>query len=439
MGHYMVATLLTLVVLIGVTACQPLQSPAPATPEAIAPAPTSALRPSAPATAQPTATVAPATTATLQPTATAQSAPTATLTPHGDPLLPEPCRPASGNRVYIRSEDAFCFSIPERFKIQESAPGHALIVGPALEKSADPIFASLDVTATEVPAGSDLNDLVDEALREFTDFAAWKIVRTPTQVDGEPAVSVEPIPGRLSGRDLFFLHGNTFYRLYFWPVDSKIAQADLSELYKTVTNSFRFLPAPAMPTESATGKHITGRVLWGNDSVPGGRVELHLPDWRTNPNSLIMKTVADGTGAYVLMNPPVGAYEVVPAWPEGVTDGTLLAPGMPVTIAAGQGVAGVDVWLAKKLKLLEPAAGSEVGATPTLRWEAFPNARLYRVIVTDFATMEGFIGEDTTETSLTLTTPLPAGRKLTWVVNALGEQMSLLAEDTVEFTVKSTP
>jgi hypothetical protein len=112
---------------------------------------------------------------------------------------------------------------------------------------------------------------------------------------------------------------------------------------------------------------------------------------------------------------------------------------MPVTIAAGQGVAEVDVWLAKKLKLLEPAAGSEVGATPTLRWEAFPNARLYRVIVTDFATMEGFIGEDTAETSLTLTTPLPAGRKLTWVVNALGEQMSVLAEDTAEFTVKSTP
>jgi hypothetical protein len=318
-------------------------------------------------------------------------------------------------------------------------PGHALIVGPALEKTADPIFASLEVTVTDVPAGSNLGDLVNEALREFVDVTAWEIRRTPTQVGGEAAVIAEPIPGRLSSRHLYFLHGKTFYKLSFWPVGTKLAQADLSELYKSVAGSFRFLPSPAATTDSATGKNITGRVLWGNDPVPGGRVELRLPDWRTNPNSLIMKAVADGTGAYVLMNPPVGAYEVVPAWPEGVTDGTALAPGMPVTIAAGQGVAGVDVWLAKKLKLLDPAAGSEVGATPTLRWEAFPNARLYRVIVTDFATMEGFIGEDTMETSLTPATPLPVGRKLTWVVNALGEQMSLLAEDTVEFTVKSTP
>ena len=111
---------------------------------------------------------------------------------------------------------------------------------------------------------------------------------------------------------------------------------------------------------------------------------------------------------------------------------------MPVTIAAGQEVAGVDVWLAKTLKLLDPAAGSKVGATPTLRWEAFPNTRLYRVILTDFATMEGFVGEDTAETSLTLTAPLPAGRKLTWVVNALDAQMGLLAEDTIEFTVTSS-
>ena len=199
-------------------------------------------------------------------------------------------------------------------------------------------------------------------------------------------------------------------------------------------------PAPTSELPpSATGKRITGRVLWGNEPVPGGRVELRMPDWRMNPDSLIMKTVADGTGAYALMDPPVGAYEVVPAWPEGVTDGTPLAPGMPVTVVAGQEVAGVDVWLAKKLKLLEPAAGSEVSATPTLRWEAFPNARLYRVIVTDFATMEGFAGEDTSETSLTLTTPLPAGRKLTWVVNALDAQMGLLAENTIEFTVKPSP
>jgi hypothetical protein len=100
---------------------------------------------------------------------------------------------------------------------------------------------------------------------------------------------------------------------------------------------------------------------------------------------------------------------------------------MPVTIAAGQEVMGVDVSLAKKLNLLAPAEGAEVSATPTLRWEAFPKARFYRVVVTDMATMDGFVAEDTPETSLTVAAPLPSGRTLTWVVNALGEGMTLLA------------
>ena len=57
------------------------------------------------------------------------------------------------------------------------------------------------------------------------------------------------------------------------------------------------------------------------------------------------------------------------------------------------------------------------------------------MIVTDFVTMEGFFGEDVTETSVTVATPLPADRKLTLVINVLGEGMSLLAVDSREFTV----
>jgi len=63
-----------------------------------------------------------------------------------------------------------------------------------------------------------------------------------------------------------------------------------------------------------------------------------------------------------------------------------------VTIAAGQDVSGVDVWLAKKLELLEPSAGAAVGVLPAPRWAAVPNAHLYRVIVTEYATLEGFAG-----------------------------------------------
>jgi hypothetical protein len=397
------------------------------------------LQPTAIATPEPVATATSNASATAQPTEVAQLESTPTFTPPGAPLLPQPCRPATGKRVYIRSEDAFCFSIPERFEIETASPGYARIIGPALEKNPDPIRVTLEVTAKDVPPGSTLNGLVDQALAEFADFTAWKISRTPIEIGGEPATVVEPVPGLLSGRALFFLHGITFYKLCFWPVDVKLAQADLAELYQTATDSFHFLPEPATTGAAPTGKSVTGRVLWGLAPVPGGRVELRRPDWRINPDSLIMWTEADGAGLYVLANPPAGDYEVVPAWPDGVTDSAPLAPGAPVRIAAGQEVAGTDVYLAKKLRVLEPAAGAEISATPTLRWEAFPDARLYRVIITDFATMEGFFGEDTATTSLTLAEPLPAGRKLTLVINVLGEAMSLLAVDSREFTVKQAP
>lgn len=222
-------------------------------------------------------------------------------------------------------------------------------------------------------------------------------------------------------------------------MDAKLTQADLAALYATATDSFRFLPEPATTAAVLTGKRVTGRVLWGLAPVPGGRVELRRPDWRTNPDSLMMKTEADSAGVYVLANPPAGDYEVVPAWPEGVTDGAPLASGAPMTVAAGQEVAGIDVYLAKKLQVLEPAAGAEVSATPALRWEAFPAARLYRVIITDFATREGLFGADTAATSLTLVEPLPAGRKLTQVINVLGEAMSMLAVDSRELTVRPAP
>lgn len=432
------ALLLVLIaVLMTAAGCRSASFPAAAAVEPPVPTLTVQVLPSATEARQPSATLAPAATAsaTVPPAPAAQLEPTPAFTPRGDSSLPEPCRPSSGHRVYTRSEDAFCFSMPERFEVETSSPGYARIAGPALEQNADPIRVTLEITAQDVRTGRTLTGLVDKALAEFADFTAWEIRRIPTEIGGEPAVVVEPIPGLLSGRALYFLHGGAFYKLYFWPVDIELAQSDLVELYETTTGSLHFLSEPAA-SAAATGKSIAGRVVWGLAPVPGGRVELRRPDWRTHPDSPIMKTEADSEGSYLLVDPPVGEYEVVPAWPEGVTDGAPLAPGAPVTVAAGQEVAGIDVYLAKRLPVLEPAVGAEVSATPTLRWEAVPNARLYRVIITDFATMEGFYGEDVTGTSVDLATPLPAGRKLTLVINALGEAMSLLAVDSREFGVK---
>ena len=109
--------------------------------------------------------------------------------------------------------------MPERFEVETSSPGYARIAAPRWSRTPIPSGSRWKSQPQDVQPGSTLTGLVDEALAEFADFTAWEIVRTPTEIGGEPAVVVEPIPGLLSGRALYFLHGGAFYRLYFWPVD----------------------------------------------------------------------------------------------------------------------------------------------------------------------------------------------------------------------------
>ena len=52
-------------------------------------------------------------------------------------------------------------------------------------------------------------------------------------------------------------------------------------------------------------------------------------------------------------------------------------------------------------------------------------------------TMEGFVGEDTQDTSLTVQQPLKPGRTYTWVVNAMTTAgMYMLAEASRQIKVK---
>jgi hypothetical protein len=192
--------------------------------------------------------------------------------------------------------------------------------------------------------------------------------------------------------------------------------------------------APVAPVPPPTGT-ITGQVIWGDETVPGAVVELHAPDWRTNPHSLVLAGAADGTGAYTLADVPPGEYEVVPAWPEDAGVVPAQAAGIPMTVIGGQTQPGVDLSLATALTMLEPADAATTGPSPTLAWEPVEGATLYRVIVNNPETLEGFFGEDVTETSVTVAPPLLPG-SYHWVVNALTPSMGLLAVGDGQFTVE---
>ncbi len=192
--------------------------------------------------------------------------------------------------------------------------------------------------------------------------------------------------------------------------------------------------ANATPYATPSRGMILGRVLWAGKPVAEAIVTLRLPDWRTNQAATLLSAQADGNGVYMFPDPPIGEFEVVPQWPEGVTDGTPMDPGIPVSLSPGATLEDVNLFLTKKMRLETPAEGATVAAAPTLAWDSVPDAAFYRVIVVNPQTMEGFFGEDTMAISLTLTQELPPGA-YSWTINALTRSMDIVAVATGTFVV----
>jgi len=158
--------------------------------------------------------------------------------------LPPSCQTGSDQlAVYADRLAGYCFLYPARFEVGEFGPGQPGIFGPPLDESLDPLRASLQVEVTEVPAGTDLATAVETFLHEFAAIQGLTISREPTIVASEPAEILEPIPGRLSSRDVIVLHGDRQYRLIFQPApgEAPAAAADVQELFETVTGSFTIM------------------------------------------------------------------------------------------------------------------------------------------------------------------------------------------------------
>jgi hypothetical protein len=186
------------------------------------------------------------------------------------------------------------------------------------------------------------------------------------------------------------------------------------------------------PLAADEGGLLAGTVTYGAAPVPGARVELRPPDWRTNPEPVSASVVTDGAGQFALHNPPAGEYVLVGVFPDGEAD----EGGWPnVTIAPGQRIADLVVPLERRLTLTEPAAEAIVPITPTLRWEPFAAAKRYRVWLIDAGTTEALVDAVTTEPRLALAVALPPGRTYRWVVNAVGADGMVLASGCQEFAL----
>jgi len=171
-------------------------------------------------------------------------------------LNPSPTPPASALprscqltdlKVAISEAGGYCLAYPEKFTRDEgAAQGELRIFGPPLDNSAKPLQIRLDVTTQPVPPGSDLSRLVDAYLLQAgLQDRPESITRSHQQLGGEPAQLLADVPSRPSSRLILALHQGRLFTLRFQPTDVALAEANLAELFQTVTGSFSFLDQPA--------------------------------------------------------------------------------------------------------------------------------------------------------------------------------------------------
>ncbi len=146
--------------------------------------------------------------------------------------LPAACK-AEGMTTFTDPNGRFCFTYPADF----TAEGNGL-VGPAQDP--DAARARLAILSETLESGKDLASVVAALLAKYGDA---KIQQTDVQLGGEPAVSLDPVPGDPGALDYVIVHGGEVITLHFQPNVETYPQGrmDRDALVDVVVKSFTWL------------------------------------------------------------------------------------------------------------------------------------------------------------------------------------------------------
>jgi len=171
-------------------------------------------------------------------------------------VLPPVCF-QEGLATYFNLEAGICLALPHGFAVADPAQLVGTITGQPAGQGPEPLFASLTVEVKPAE-GKDLATLVEEHLAQYAEIPV-DITRTPITFGGEAAELLEPVPGRLSSRQIAVVHGpEKFYLLTLWPSfadtpadqvnpEGQRAEADVNRLFEALSASFAFLPPEGVP------------------------------------------------------------------------------------------------------------------------------------------------------------------------------------------------
>lgn len=160
----------------------------------------------------------------------------------GEAGLPEPCRP-EGMQTFVDPAGRFCFAYPADFTLDASGEGSPMLVGPALDDANMPA-ARLLMFATPLAEGQTLQSVADGLAAKYGQENPQLEGQTgEATLGGEPAVSLEPVPGDAGSRDIVVVHAGEVITLRFEPnVETyPAARMDRDALIDIVLRSFAWL------------------------------------------------------------------------------------------------------------------------------------------------------------------------------------------------------
>ena len=149
--------------------------------------------------------------------------------------------PAADTQLLKSEEHRYCLLYPAGYTTEQPNPQETIIGSGSLLDVQNPRAYIVVRDANGRAASEIAGGIVAEVEASLPN---WGVKQSTTEIGGETAIVLDNLPGQDIGRQAIVVHNDQTYTLTFVPAAPTGADAvqQMEQLYKTVVDSFRFMP-----------------------------------------------------------------------------------------------------------------------------------------------------------------------------------------------------
>jgi len=145
--------------------------------------------------------------------------------------------PTAETKLLTNAEEGYCLLYPAAYS---TTVPHYIVINPISAPGGDAIGDAWLYIAMTDASGRTAAQIVDEQIAYLGD--GFNIKRFEVEVDGEQAVVVDGLPAQDSARQVFIIHNERLYNLFFMPwYPNAAGPTPLEDLYTMVMDTLHFL------------------------------------------------------------------------------------------------------------------------------------------------------------------------------------------------------